>query len=244
MPGARQALRRIGREVDALGVISGYTRDHISGALVTGRSREARRAAAAGRPRGVQPGGGTCDRYGPGRGTVRPPEGSRPPPRRMAARPRVSARQPPARRRGRPPGDRAAASSRPADGRRDPARDPSRPDARLLPRRAPSSSRPYGPGWRGLYAEGLGVVACEAAASGLPVVVGDSGGAPDTVVDGVHRQRRRPGRSRTARVRDRDAGSATRRPLAWRAVAGRRHVTDLVGCRHGRRASPGRAAPH
>ncbi|MDI9882904.1 glycosyltransferase family 4 protein [Streptomyces sp. HNM0645] len=37
----------------------------------------------------------------------------------------------------------------------------------------------------GLEAEGLGIVFLEAAASGLPVVVGDSGGAPDTVVDGV-----------------------------------------------------------
>ncbi|MFJ7204611.1 glycosyltransferase family 4 protein [Streptomyces sp. NPDC098789] len=37
----------------------------------------------------------------------------------------------------------------------------------------------------GLEAEGLGIVFLEAAASGLPVVVGASGGAPDTVVDGT-----------------------------------------------------------
>lgn len=36
----------------------------------------------------------------------------------------------------------------------------------------------------GLDVEGLGIVALEAAASGLPVVVGDSGGAPETVADG------------------------------------------------------------
>ncbi|MCC9308440.1 glycosyltransferase family 4 protein [Kitasatospora sp. RB6PN24] len=36
----------------------------------------------------------------------------------------------------------------------------------------------------GLEAEGLGIVFLEAAASGLPVVVGRSGGAPDTVLDG------------------------------------------------------------
>jgi len=38
---------------------------------------------------------------------------------------------------------------------------------------------------RGLDVEALGIVFLEAAASGLPVVVGKSGGAPETVVDGV-----------------------------------------------------------
>ncbi|GAA1437494.1 glycosyltransferase family 4 protein [Microlunatus lacustris] len=38
--------------------------------------------------------------------------------------------------------------------------------------------------WRGLYAEGLGLAAVEAAACGLPVVVGRSGGAPETVLEG------------------------------------------------------------
>ncbi len=37
----------------------------------------------------------------------------------------------------------------------------------------------------GLEAEGLGIVYLEAAAAGLPVVAGRSGGAPDTVLDGV-----------------------------------------------------------
>ncbi len=37
---------------------------------------------------------------------------------------------------------------------------------------------------RGLEVEGLGIVYLEAAAAGLPVVVGDSGGAPDAVRDG------------------------------------------------------------
>jgi phosphatidyl-myo-inositol dimannoside synthase len=39
--------------------------------------------------------------------------------------------------------------------------------------------------WFGLEAEGLGLVYLEASASGLPVVAGDSGGAPETVRPGV-----------------------------------------------------------
>jgi phosphatidyl-myo-inositol dimannoside synthase len=37
---------------------------------------------------------------------------------------------------------------------------------------------------RGLDVEGLGIVYLEASATGLPVVAGDSGGAPDTVLEG------------------------------------------------------------
>ena len=37
----------------------------------------------------------------------------------------------------------------------------------------------------GLDVEGLGIVLLEASASGLPVVAGDSGGAPETVREGV-----------------------------------------------------------
>jgi phosphatidylinositol alpha-1,6-mannosyltransferase len=36
----------------------------------------------------------------------------------------------------------------------------------------------------GLDVEGLGIVYLEAAATGLPVIAGDSGGAPDAVIDG------------------------------------------------------------
>ena len=37
---------------------------------------------------------------------------------------------------------------------------------------------------RGLDVEGLGIVYLEASATGLPVVAGDSGGAPDAVLEG------------------------------------------------------------
>jgi len=43
----------------------------------------------------------------------------------------------------------------------------------------PTSSR-----WRGLEVEGLGLVYLEAAATGLPVLAGDSGGSPETVLPG------------------------------------------------------------
>jgi phosphatidylinositol alpha-1,6-mannosyltransferase len=39
--------------------------------------------------------------------------------------------------------------------------------------------------WFGLEVEGLGIVFLEAAAVGLPVVAGDSGGAPETVIEGA-----------------------------------------------------------
>jgi phosphatidyl-myo-inositol dimannoside synthase len=39
--------------------------------------------------------------------------------------------------------------------------------------------------WFGLEQEGFGIVFLEAAAAGVPQIAGDSGGAPEAVVDGV-----------------------------------------------------------
>jgi phosphatidylinositol alpha-1,6-mannosyltransferase len=87
---------------------------------------------------------------------------------------------------------------------------------------------------RGLNAEGLGLAAVEAAASGLPVVVGRSGGAPETVLDGVTGVVVPPD--------DPDGLAAALRPLLLgpgraRAMgaAGRRHVAARFGAEQARR---------
>jgi phosphatidyl-myo-inositol dimannoside synthase len=56
---------------------------------------------------------------------------------------------------------------------------------------------------RGLDVEGLGIVYLEAAATGLPVIAGDSGGAPDAVLDGVSGYVVASGANQTAEVADR-----------------------------------------
>jgi len=87
--------------------------------------------------------------------------------------------------------------------------------------------------WAGLNPEGLGLAALEAAACGLPVLVGDSGGAPETVLDGV-----------TGRVLPgHDVGAWTRAvldllrdPAAAAAMGerGRRLVVDRFGTERAR----------
>ncbi|WP_441245147.1 glycosyltransferase family 4 protein [Kitasatospora sp. McL0602] len=72
----------------------------------------------------------------------------------------------------------------------------------------------------GLEAEGLGIVFLEAAASGLPVVVGDSGGAPDTVLDG-----------RTGRVVDGTDPAAVARALTATLLDPHRAETGAAGRR-------------
>jgi phosphatidylinositol alpha-1,6-mannosyltransferase len=69
----------------------------------------------------------------------------------------------------------------------------------------------------GLDVEGLGIVYLEASATGLPVVAGDSGGAPDAVLDGETGYVV-PGRD-AATVADRVAGLLTDESLAARLGA-------------------------
>jgi phosphatidyl-myo-inositol dimannoside synthase len=83
---------------------------------------------------------------------------------------------------------------------------------------------------RGLDVEGLGIVYLEAAATGLPVVAGDSGGAPDAVDPGVTGYVVPGGRFSSAAVADtlssllldRDRAAAMGR-------AGRRWIEDKWG---------------
>ena len=87
--------------------------------------------------------------------------------------------------------------------------------------------------WFGLEAEGLGVVYLEAAATGLPVIAGDSGGAPETVEPGAtgYIATRTVDvadaleRLLTDRGRAAEMGAAGRRRVleryTWEAVAGR-----------------------
>lgn len=77
----------------------------------------------------------------------------------------------------------------------------------------------------GLEPEGVPICLLEAQASGLPVVVGDSGGAPDTFVDGVSGHLvdgREPGRVAQAVL---DLLGDPARARRW-GRAGREHVTE------------------
>lgn len=227
VPVARQALRRIGHEVDALGVISGYTRSHISGAL-----------APADRPKLVLlPPPVDLEAFSP---TADPATRTVLAAARFVrqkgldllfdAWPLVLQSVPTAQLRVLGDGPQAPSLRHRAAGLS---------GVQVLPAiahdRMPAFLRsgsvfvsPVRTRLGGLYAEGLGVVACEAAASGLPVVVGDSGGAPETVLDGV-----------TGSVVDpADPVQLASALVRWLAdpqaarvagLAGRGHVTDLVG---------------
>lgn len=90
--------------------------------------------------------------------------------------------------------------------------------------------------WAGLEVEGLGLVYLEAAACGLPVIVGTSGGAPETVEDGAtgmivrNRQELRDALSTLALDNDlakrmgRAGRARVERDYTWRAVVDRIEV--------------------
>ncbi len=208
LPGARQVLRRIGRDVDVVTYLGDYTRRRLAPAL--GPHARARAAAERGGHRGVPPGrrrrrrsgGGTGWRTGrsssasPGwcRARARTCSSRALPELRAAgARHRAAAR----RRRPGPPRLRRLAAEHGVARRR-----------RARPARVPWEELPahYDAGdvfampcrtrRGGLEVEGLGIVFLEASATGLPVVAGRSGGSPDAVLEGETGTRRRRHRVR------------------------------------------------
>ncbi len=195
LPGARQLMRRIAGGLDVLTYISDYTRGRLEPAL-GGRTRLAQ----------LSP-GVDVDRFAPGvdGGTVRRRHGlgegpvvvcvSRLVPRKgqdvlVAGWPRVLARHPGARlllvgggpdeaRLRRAAATRGLGSAVVFAGPVAPAELPAHyaaGDVFAMPCRTRRG---------GLDVEGLGMVYLEAAACGLPVVAGTSGGAPEAVRDGV-----------------------------------------------------------
>jgi len=230
VPGARQTLRRIGRDVDALGVISAYTSASIERALApVDRAKlvvlpppvdlEVFSPATASPARTVV----AASRFVRQKGLDR----------LLDAWPRVAAAVPDSRLLIVGDGPQASTLRRRGAGMvgveiRPPVGHDAMPD---LLRAASVFVSPVRTRLGGLYAEGLGLVACEAAACGLPVVVGNSGGAPETVVDRV-----------TGSVLDPDDPAALAAALVFwlshpaeaRAAgsAGRAHVADLVGADH------------
>ena len=195
LPGARQALRRIGRGSDALTTISRYTRDRVAAAFGPGAVLEVLRSGVDATLFRPDPAARAelRRRYRLGRcagGRLRVPAG--------AAQGSGHADPGPARD---PP---AGSGGAPAAGRWGPGRARLRrlaascgvADALLFTGRVPAAELPAQHAVSDVFAlpcrthlggldvEGLGIAALEAAASGLPVVVGDSGGAPETVRHG------------------------------------------------------------
>jgi len=195
LPGARQALRRIGTHNDVLTFISRYSRRRISAALGP-------RAALEFLPPGVDSAQFHPDpaaraavraRYGLGAAPVVVCV-SRLVPRKgqdvlIAAMPAVLRAHPDARLLIVGDGPDAARLHRLAGA--SPARDAvvftgKVPFAQLAAHYAAGDvfAMPCRTRGKGLDVEGLGIVFLEASACGLPVVAGDSGGAPEAVLDG------------------------------------------------------------
>ncbi len=195
LPAARQALRRIGRTCDVVTYLAEYTRRRLAGAL--GAARDAAAVDAGGRRRDVPP------RRRRPRGARRHGLGERPVivcvsrlvPRKgqdtlIRALPAVRAAVP----------DAAllmVGSGRyQRRARRAGRQRPGSPQHVVLTGGVPFAELPahYAAGdvfampcrtrRGGLDVEGLGIVYLEASATGLPVLAGDSGGAPDAVLAG------------------------------------------------------------
>ncbi|MFV2196147.1 glycosyltransferase family 4 protein [Nocardiopsis sp. LOL_012] len=193
LPGSRQALRRIGDSVDTVTYLGDYTRSRLAGALSPG---------AAARMRRLAPGVDTdLFRPGCGGGEVRRRLGlegrpvvvcvSRLVPRKgqdtlIRAWPRVLAEVPDAALLVVGDGPHRARLLAAARGMDSVVFTGSVRHDRLPPYLDAGDvfAMPCRTRRGGLEVEGLGIVYLEASAVGLPVVAGDSGGAPDTVADG------------------------------------------------------------
>ncbi len=196
LPGARQALRRIGSTVDVLSFVSRYTRSRFSAAF-------GRYAPLEHLPSGVD-----VDTYRPDpvareRIRIRHGLGDRPTvvcisrlvPRKgqdmlIRAFPAIRERAPDAALLivgGGPYEEKLHALARESGVAEDVIFAGSVPWAELPAHYAAGDvfAMPCRTRGRGLDVEALGIVFLEAAAAGLPVVVGRSGGAPETVRDGV-----------------------------------------------------------
>ena len=198
VPGARRLLRRIGREVDVLTYVSDYCRGRIATALRRSDAEAMVRMSPGVDPDVFRPGqDGAALRRRLRIGDDQPVvlAASRLVARKghdilLEAWPRVRAAHPSAvlRRRRRRPG--AAPTGAPRRGTRASAarsassRTSAWVDMPAVYAAGDVFAMPCRTRLGGLEPEALGIVFLEAAACGLPVVVGASGGAPETVVHG------------------------------------------------------------